>query len=47
MSRPRHYAKQDEAKRQVPETDDDDSEQFDWMDAEAEDDDPDEQGVPE
>lgn len=32
MSRPRHYAKQAEAKRQVPQ--DDDSEQFEWTDAE-------------
>lgn len=45
MSRPRHYAKQAEAKRQVLDLpDDDDSEQFDWMDAEAEDDEPAEQG---
>ena len=31
MSRPRHYSKLAEQKRQVPEQDDD-SEQFDWQD---------------
>ena len=36
MSRPRKYAEQAEAKRQP--LDDDDGEQFDWMDAEQPDD---------
>lgn len=41
MSRPRHYSRLAEAKRQVADVlDDDDSEQFDWMDVEAEDDEP-------
>jgi len=39
MSRPRKYAEQAEQKRQVLDLPDDDSEQFDWQDVEAEDDD--------
>lgn len=40
MSRPRQYARAAEAKRMTPDvlTEDDDSEQFEWMDVEAEDD---------
>lgn len=46
MSRARERREQAKLKRQVPEPDDD-SEQFEWMDVEAEDDEPDAQGVTE